>query len=397
MCIVETSFEFDRHSPAQDTSRVLAPRGGNGSLLRRSAFSARGRGRKLTTSRHGTINSTGESTRQDGTIQPQELSSSPPSPSPSSATPKEPVRLYDRPVSMSEWIDLGSASLMDVSDDSQHGILSRVHDAESHLLSQLTISPTPANNSSTEENPSTEGLLPPAHRGATFDPHQQPPSIPQGTASTHPSLDERRPAPRQPPSTPIPTRPVQRASSERLPTSKQDKKLSWFGGFFGSEKKRGGSLRRVDDERHAQEKQQQQQKIDNNSAFRKSGLGSLFSRSKSTATTTPTTPRRQQAVSPPAAATLLPKLASDRLPIHVERALYRLSHYKLADPRRPLQHQVAISNLMFWYLSVINAPPQPSMLAATPPSNYHAHFDGPPTRGDDDDLPLSHYKGEPVA
>lgn len=35
-----------------------------------------------------------------------------------------------------------------------------------------------------------------------------------------------------------------------------------------------------------------------------------------------------------------------RLPIHVERAVYRLSHIKLANPRRPLYEQVLISNLM---------------------------------------------------
>ena len=43
-----------------------------------------------------------------------------------------------------------------------------------------------------------------------------------------------------------------------------------------------------------------------------------------------------------------------RYPIHVERAIYRLSHIKLANPRRPLCEQVLISNLMFWYLGVIN-------------------------------------------
>ena len=55
-----------------------------------------------------------------------------------------------------------------------------------------------------------------------------------------------------------------------------------------------------------------------------------------------------------------------RYPIHVERAVYRLSHIKLANPRRPLHEQVLISNLMFWYLGVINKPatPQPSQPAA---------------------------------
>lgn len=43
-----------------------------------------------------------------------------------------------------------------------------------------------------------------------------------------------------------------------------------------------------------------------------------------------------------------------RLPIHTERAIYRLSHMKLTNPRRPLCDQVTISNLMFWYLSIIS-------------------------------------------
>ena len=44
-----------------------------------------------------------------------------------------------------------------------------------------------------------------------------------------------------------------------------------------------------------------------------------------------------------------------RLPIHIERAVYRLSHIKLANPRRPLYEQVLISNLMFWYLGSVLA------------------------------------------
>lgn len=42
-----------------------------------------------------------------------------------------------------------------------------------------------------------------------------------------------------------------------------------------------------------------------------------------------------------------------RYPLDVERSLYRLSHKKLANPRRPLQQQVVISNMMYWYLSII--------------------------------------------
>ena len=55
-----------------------------------------------------------------------------------------------------------------------------------------------------------------------------------------------------------------------------------------------------------------------------------------------------------------------RYPIHVERAIYRLSHIKLANPRRPLYEQVLISNLMFWYLGVINKTQNPT--PAVPPT-----------------------------
>ncbi|KAJ3214344.1 hypothetical protein HDU67_001785, partial [Dinochytrium kinnereticum] len=41
-----------------------------------------------------------------------------------------------------------------------------------------------------------------------------------------------------------------------------------------------------------------------------------------------------------------------RYPLHIEKAVYRLSHIKLAQPRRPLHEQVVISNLMLYILSV---------------------------------------------
>ncbi|KAJ2719669.1 hypothetical protein GGI07_005076 [Coemansia sp. Benny D115] len=45
---------------------------------------------------------------------------------------------------------------------------------------------------------------------------------------------------------------------------------------------------------------------------------------------------------------------NNRLPIHIERAIYRLASIKLANPRRPLLQQVLLSNMMFWYLELIN-------------------------------------------
>ena len=68
-----------------------------------------------------------------------------------------------------------------------------------------------------------------------------------------------------------------------------------------------------------------------------------------------------------------------RYPIHVERAIYRLSHIKLANPRRPLYEQVLISNLMFWYLGVINKaqnPTPPTQPAQTTEGASNEHLDG---------------------
>lgn len=43
-----------------------------------------------------------------------------------------------------------------------------------------------------------------------------------------------------------------------------------------------------------------------------------------------------------------------RLPINVERAIYRLSHLKLSDPKRELRQQVMLSNFMYAYLNLVN-------------------------------------------
>lgn len=43
-----------------------------------------------------------------------------------------------------------------------------------------------------------------------------------------------------------------------------------------------------------------------------------------------------------------------RFPVHIERAIYRLSHIKLANPRRQLRQQVLLSNFMYAYLNLVN-------------------------------------------
>jgi hypothetical protein len=57
-----------------------------------------------------------------------------------------------------------------------------------------------------------------------------------------------------------------------------------------------------------------------------------------------------------------------RFPIHVERAIYRLSHIKLANPRRPLLQQVLLSNFMYGYLNLINKTAQPRAQQEIPQS-----------------------------
>ncbi|KAI9489581.1 hypothetical protein BDB00DRAFT_609791 [Zychaea mexicana] len=76
------------------------------------------------------------------------------------------------------------------------------------------------------------------------------------------------------------------------------------------------------------------------SGKRSFGLSSLFSRKSSS--------NKAQATAEPAAQNTAPippkdfqlnRINQNRLPIHIERAIYRLSHSKLANPRRPLHQQ----------------------------------------------------------
>ncbi len=67
----------------------------------------------------------------------------------------------------------------------------------------------------------------------------------------------------------------------------------------------------------------------------------------------------------------------------MERAVYRLSHIKLANPRRPLYEQVLISNLMFWYLGVINKAQQGQ--AQNQQNQQQAQADGQ-SEGQDSDV-----------
>ncbi|SAM07666.1 hypothetical protein [Absidia glauca] len=87
----------------------------------------------------------------------------------------------------------------------------------------------------------------------------------------------------------------------------------------------------------------------------KFAFASLFSRKPSSSSTSTTEEKATHStMSPPKHFALNKINHQHRLPIHIERGVYRLSHVKLANPRRPLHDQVIISNFMFWYLSIAN-------------------------------------------
>ena len=99
-------------------------------------------------------------------------------------------------------------------------------------------------------------------------------------------------------------------------SSKKEKESGLFSSFFGGSRKKSGS------ESH---------------------------KAKSAQNTSPEQPHVQQ------------NFYYTRFPIHIERAIYRLSHLKLANPRRPLLQQVLLSNFMYSYLAKVQMH-QPTLL-----------------------------------
>ncbi|KAG5653404.1 hypothetical protein H0H81_000691 [Sphagnurus paluster] len=127
-------------------------------------------------------------------------------------------------------------------------------------------------------------------------------------------------------------------SRERAAEKEKEKDTGFFGSLFGSKKKQDETPPPLLSPGHPG----------------REAAHALLGASKSKSfTSSPTSPIFPTGVTPN---------NYSRYPIHVERAIYRLSHIKLANPRRPLYEQVLISNLMFWYLGVINKAqnPQPS-------------------------------------
>ncbi|CAO3644454.1 unnamed protein product [Mucor hiemalis] len=390
---------FDRNSTSLDDSRIIAPKADK-SLLRRSAFSARGRSRKSAS--EGRQQRRTVSQRKPSTTTLLENDTQEENAKTKSWDKSEGISLYDQPVNMSEWIDLGSASLE--SDDSQRGILSRVHDAESQLRTQQIMN----------EDESTTPQPPPS----------PPPPVQIVEVKVKPEKPQPEKEVKMVEEPVVSSNKVKRpgmirspTESNSIPTStvvtkrpKPEKRSSWLGGLFQSSANVYGDKKNI-----------ATAAVNNSSnGSPLSGLATLFSRSLSmksnisstsnhntnlsmttkkaaaaaaaakapnttlgthiTPTTTTTTTTNinntnntistnnstsatttilqsnnkkkrssRLEIPPPSERTFY---NTSRLPLHVERAIYRLSHMKLADPRRPLRQQVLISNLMFWYLSI---------------------------------------------
>jgi hypothetical protein len=174
-----------------------------------------------------------------------------------------------------------------------------------------------------------------------------------------------------------PKRIERQQSTESLKTRTKEEKEKKRGGFFSSKK---------DKEKPKKEGKKEKEGF----------LGSLFGSKKKAEEPAPL---KFSSAGPAAAAALLGSSKSAkslglipmsgnsptspgfspyaRYPIHVERAIYRLSHIKLANPRRPLYEQVLISNLMFWYLGIINKPQTPSPTVSEEKNKPAEKADGP--------------------
>ncbi|KAF8623220.1 hypothetical protein AX15_006455 [Amanita polypyramis BW_CC] len=193
----------------------------------------------------------------------------------------------------------------------------------------------------------------------TFEPIQVPSTAP---AVSSPQAESSSISTQQPVLQPLqPPQPVSSIPPAPSPPPQKRRDKDKKGGLFG---KWGGDK--------ASKKAQKNTSSEKETGF----FGSLFGGSKKKQDSEPvsSTAGRETAQAllgvsksknhtPPTSSGLLPGVPPNnysRYPIHVERAIYRLSHIKLANPRRPLYEQVLISNLMFWYLGVINKAQSPT-------------------------------------
>lgn len=111
------------------------------------------------------------------------------------------------------------------------------------------------------------------------------------------------------------------ASSKSSPVKKSS---SWLSGLF----------------------QKQSKPISNNKKSKSGTLFNFFSSSKTS---------KQQQLSPKSSSSPAPQPKSlpKRYPMPIERVIYQIAFIKLRNPKRPLQHQVVVCNMIQWYTSII--------------------------------------------
>jgi len=202
------------------------------------------------------------------------------------------------------------------------------------------------------------------------------PDVRQAAARPEPERSESpRPLPRVPSELDTPQRRSEEVRTSRtfdeparLPASRDRKTfgLSWFGLSKDDDdlKARRKERERTDDETPSTPRREKETFLTNLFGKRRN-LDSYDLRLRA---------RNLFSTSSSSSAASAPNTVDVRYPPATERTLYRISHMKLSNPRRPLQQQVIISNLMFWYLSVIH-----SSLArpAHGPSSTERHGLGP--------------------
>jgi hypothetical protein len=173
------------------------------------------------------------------------------------------------------------------------------------------------------------------------------------------------------------------------PTPKKEKdKKSLFG--FGRDKSIKKASKEKEREKEHRERVEREREEEKKKEKEKEGgfFGSLFGGKKKpddsptqagagreTAATFGASKSSKSNVSPISPQLIAADGSYARYPIHVERAIYRLSHIKLANPRRPLYEQVLISNLMFWYLGVINKTQSPGSPGSGQQQHGHSSAD----------------------